>query len=236
MPKVSYTIYIHVNKINGCVYIGQTCQNPLSRWRKNGIGYKTCPRFWEAIQKYGWDNFQHKILYTNLSIKEANQIETQLIKEYNSTNPEYGYNINPGGSSISEETKYKISISNTGKKRTLEQKKNNKRKMKQLWQQDQYREKNLSSRTFYNDNFFRQKMKESKRESFEKHPQYKEKIKKAVIQKWGRKVECIETGRIFLTQKEAAEWAGLKCSSGISACCLGKRKTSGGYHWRFIEE
>ena len=36
------------------------------------------------------------------------------------------------------------------------------------------------------------------------------------------------------SQTEAAKWAGLKCSSGISACCLKKRKTSGGYHWKFV--
>jgi len=52
----NYTIYIHKNKINGKVYIGQTGQDPKKRW-DNGNGYKTCSRFWNAIQKYGWDNF-----------------------------------------------------------------------------------------------------------------------------------------------------------------------------------
>ena len=28
----NYTIYIHINKINKKVYIGQTCQNPKKRW------------------------------------------------------------------------------------------------------------------------------------------------------------------------------------------------------------
>ena len=234
MSKVSFTIYIHINKINGCVYVGQTCQNPLFRWQKNGAGYKTCPRFWKAIQDFGWDNFEHKILYTDLSAQEANRIEIQLIKRYHATDRKYGYNINPGGSSMSEETRNKISISNTGKKRNLKQKENNRQIMRQLWQSLEYREKNLSARTFYNDESYRKKMKESKRKSFEENPQYKEKIREAVIQKCGCQVECVETGEIFKSQTEAAKWAGLKCSSGISACCLKKRQTSGGYHWKFV--
>ena len=31
MNMNNYTIYMHKNKINGKVYIGQTCQNPIKR-------------------------------------------------------------------------------------------------------------------------------------------------------------------------------------------------------------
>ena len=74
----NYTIYMHKNKINGKVYIGQTCQNPIKRW-DNGRGYETSSRFYNAILKYGWDNFDHIILYSNLSLEEANIIEEKLI-------------------------------------------------------------------------------------------------------------------------------------------------------------
>lgn len=46
-------------------------------------------------------------------------------------------------------------------------------------------------------------------------------------------VRCIETGYIYESQLEAAEAVGLSSSSGISQCCTGKYKTSGGYHWEF---
>ena len=50
-------IYMHKNKINGKVYIGQTIQDdPNKRW-KNGHNYKTCTFFAHAIKKYGWNNF-----------------------------------------------------------------------------------------------------------------------------------------------------------------------------------
>ena len=66
-----YTVYQHKNKINGKVYIGITMQEPEKRWGVNGRNYKSSPHFYSAIQKYGWDNFEHNILYTNLTKEEA---------------------------------------------------------------------------------------------------------------------------------------------------------------------
>ena len=61
MIKKVWCIYMHTNKINGKKYIGQTFQNIEYRWRQDGSGYKGQP-FYNAIEKYGWDNFEHKIL------------------------------------------------------------------------------------------------------------------------------------------------------------------------------
>lgn len=55
-------IYMHTNKINNKKYIGQIKQNPERRWREGGKGYVDSPKFWNAIQKYGWDNFEHEII------------------------------------------------------------------------------------------------------------------------------------------------------------------------------
>ena len=94
----SYTIYMHKNKTNGKVYIGQTSQIPERRWQ-NGYGYIENKYFYRAIQKYGWkDGFEHIILFENLSLDEANEKEIELIKLYNSTKKENGYNFSPGGS------------------------------------------------------------------------------------------------------------------------------------------
>ena len=91
-------IYKHTNKINGKVYIGQTCKEPEKRWN-NGKGYKGTD-FAEDIQKFGWDNFDHEILYSNIPTKqEANTLEIKTIAKYNSANPERGYNKTPGGDS-----------------------------------------------------------------------------------------------------------------------------------------
>ena len=123
--KKNYCIYIHINTINQKVYIGQTKLQPYSkRWGKNGNYYKGCPYFWSAIQKYGWDNFEHNILEDNLSLEEANQKEKYYIQKYNSTNPNFGYNIFEGGynHTMSNQTKEKISNTLKGIKRSEETK------------------------------------------------------------------------------------------------------------------
>lgn len=75
-----------------------------------GLGYKNNTHFYNAIQKYGWDNFEHIILEKNLSLEEANKREIFWIAYFNSTNPDYGYNIQAGGKNSlhSETTKEKI--------------------------------------------------------------------------------------------------------------------------------
>jgi len=113
----TYVIYCHRNKYNNKVYIGQTCRKYLSqRWGKNGEGYTYNTHFWRAIQKYGWNNFEHIILAKDLSKKEADELEIYYIQKYNSTDSEYGYNKDIGGQHvISEEAKQKMSKSHLGK-------------------------------------------------------------------------------------------------------------------------
>jgi group I intron endonuclease len=95
----TYCIYSHISPSKK-IYIGQTSQikNINKRW-VNGDGYKRQSYFYNAIQKYGWDNFEHIILETNLSKEEADEREKYWISFYNSDNKMYGYNLTSGGSS-----------------------------------------------------------------------------------------------------------------------------------------
>lgn len=111
----NYIIYMHKNKINGKVYIGQTKQQPEKRW-KNGEGYIDSPRFYNAIKKYGWENFSHKILIDNLTLEEADIQESYYIKLYKATDERYGYNINEGGGSHARGKQLSILISKGQKK------------------------------------------------------------------------------------------------------------------------
>lgn len=92
----TYLIYKHTNKINGKVYIGQTCQRARIRWQY-GDGYRHNLHFYAAIKKYGWNNFEHEILYTSLTKEEADELEIQLIAKYKATNSQFGYNSLTGG-------------------------------------------------------------------------------------------------------------------------------------------
>lgn len=93
----NYCVYIHINKINCKMYIGQTCQKPEKRWN-SGKGYKDNVYFSNAIQKYSWDNFEHEVIASNLTKEEADNFERFLIKKFDSTNPSKGYNLQDGGS------------------------------------------------------------------------------------------------------------------------------------------
>lgn len=48
-----------------------------------------------------------------------------------------------------------------------------------------------------------------------------------------KRVTCVETGEVFDSIKEANVKYGFHVSN-ICACCKGKVKTVGGYHWRYV--
>ncbi len=106
-----YRVYKHTSPSNK-VYIGITCMNPPEKRWNNGLGYWYNKHFYNAIQKYGWNNFKHEILFEGLTKREAEEKEVELISLYDATNKEKGYNKDNGGHSIGRftmETKKKIS-------------------------------------------------------------------------------------------------------------------------------
>ena len=92
----TWTVYIHTNKINKKMYVGITRQDPPEkRYGSNGIDYVGCLKFYSAIQKYGWDNFNHDIFARHLTKEEACNMEKLLIAKLDTIN--HGYNMEPGG-------------------------------------------------------------------------------------------------------------------------------------------
>lgn len=104
-----YCVYVHTNRENGKVYVGQT-KDIEERFARCGSNYKNNKYFYNAIKKYGWDGFDHEILAYNLNKDEANEMEIYYIQKFDSTNPEKGYNIAPGGNVgvFAESTKNKM--------------------------------------------------------------------------------------------------------------------------------
>lgn len=98
----NYCVYIHRNAVNNKAYIGITKHgdNPNKRWR-DGVGYIGNAYFYNAIQKYGWSNFEHIIWADGLSQSAAQNMEVMLIALFDTTNPNYGYNISVGGEAFS---------------------------------------------------------------------------------------------------------------------------------------
>lgn len=109
-------IYKLINKINGKMYIGQTWYE-LSIRSNAGNGYKGCTLLWNAIKKYGWQNFRYEFITFCGTQEISNYLENFFIEKYKSNNRKYGYNLRNGGShgKHSEETKEKMSLAKKGK-------------------------------------------------------------------------------------------------------------------------
>jgi len=92
-----FYVYAHINTINGKIYIGiSKRKNPNERW-KNGKGYNYNWHFNKAIEKYGWDKFDHEIIASNLTENEASNMEKILIEQLKTFDRNYGYNFAEGG-------------------------------------------------------------------------------------------------------------------------------------------
>ena len=71
-----YVVYEHVTP-DGMYYFGQT-QNVEKRWRCNGVLYKGTA-LQPYIEKYGWENIQHIVLFRDQTKEDALFIENFLI-------------------------------------------------------------------------------------------------------------------------------------------------------------
>lgn len=109
-------IYLHRNKVNEKVYVGQSAGQPEKRWN-SGSGYNSKNKcgtpFSNAIKKYGWDGFDHIIVCECYSREELDSEEVAFISLFHSNERTFGYNLAPGGRGssgykVSEETKQKI--------------------------------------------------------------------------------------------------------------------------------
>lgn len=204
LPK-EYTVYKHTTP-NGKIYIGITRMPVLKRWA-NGKGYRHNDHFNRAIEKYGWDNIKHEILYEGLTKYEASDKERELIAQYGTTDYNKGYNMDYGGCFCDRktpETRAKMSKIMKGRKGTRPSK------------------KGLAA------------LRKDKLEKWSRK-EYREWATKRIRDGNGVRVRCVETGKEYETMGDAARDTGAN-QSYIGMCCRGKAKISGGFHWEFVEK
>ena len=222
-------IYMHRNLINNKVYIGQTIQKPEYRWNE-GKGYKGSSLFYNAIQKYGWNNFQHLILEKDIPQNLLNQKEEYYIALYQSDNRNYGYNLTTGGYGC-----------------LTDQQQKRRKELLQKWREnnpEKYQKSITAMQKYWIEH------PEEKQESLQKatkasikwkksHPQevakIMQKMQEKAKEKTCKKVQCIQTGIVYESAREADRQTGLKYYN-ISKVCNGKMKTTEGFHWKFYQE
>lgn len=212
------------------MYIGITSLKVNVRW-KNGEGYKKCPLFYNAIQKYGWDNIEHEIVFEGLSKDEACVKEQELISFYKSNTSDYGYNLTTGGESceVSEITRSKISKVHKGVPKSEEHR----------------RKIGDSQRGAKNHMYGKHQTEEACRKMSESSigkrlsEQHCQNISSARINNplISRKVAQYTLDDEFIAEYpslgEANRASGIP-HGNISKCCRGVIKQSGGFKWKYI--
>lgn len=123
-----YSIYLLTNKLNNKKYVGVT--NDFNGRMRGHKGCYQDTHLSRAIVKHGWENFDKEIIFQSLdkdfAYKEA---ESLFIKEFNSKDPKFGYNLTDGGEGspgyiASDETKEKQRLVKLGKSLSDEHKQN----------------------------------------------------------------------------------------------------------------
>lgn len=123
-------IYKITNLINNKIYIGKTKYSIETRFKNHLWSidhHRTKSLLYDAMNKYGKDNFKIEQIDQADSLEELNEKEQYWISKLNSRNPSIGYNIckggecGPGGPMFkdhqhTEQTKQQMSIDRSGSK------------------------------------------------------------------------------------------------------------------------
>lgn len=240
-----YKIYKYTNIIDGKIYIGQT-RKSLEERAENGNNYKGSTHFYNAIQRYGWENFKGEILEEVETVEEANDREKYYISLYNSTNQDVGYNITSGGwnCEFAEETKRTISLMAKERykdktKNPMYGKKHSKEALKKMSDKksgtnnpmygkrmsQESKDKRMKTCEERNVNFAREWSNEQKKDASVRM--------KELSKKWSKRVLCVEDNLIFDSITLAAEYYGVNVTT-LSGHLNGHQKTCRDKHFIFV--
>lgn len=93
-----YLVYKITNKINSKMYFGVTTQLLKIRWQQHKCNTnRRSYHLYNAIKKYGFNNFKIEIVRKCSTEKEMHNLEVKLISKYNTNNRIFGYNNSTGG-------------------------------------------------------------------------------------------------------------------------------------------
>ena len=232
-----YMVYRHTAP-NGKMYVGITKLKPEHRWNE-GRGYYKQPKFFNAINKYGWDNFKHEILLDNLTIEQAELAEKLFIGYWSLTNQECGYNIDGGGKLnkyVSDETRKKMSIAHSGCNNHMYGRHHTKDTRDKISKANKGKHEGKN-----NPRYGKKHTKEAilKMSVANKGKTISQETRKKLSISLGKQVVAMDKNNgkiisVYNSTREAERQTEIP-HTNISECCRGIRKTAGGYKWKYKE-
>lgn len=248
-------VYLITNRINGKRYVGITCRGYKNRFQehihdalaKKNL-FKKTRIIYNAIRKYGPENFDVMLLEDNITDEDAGVKERYYIELYR-TFCEYGlgYNMTRGGGGVvdyrhTKETKQKIQRSMTGKKFSAERN----QKIKEAMTGREYKQE-------WKDALSQSRLGRFTKEENPFYGKHHSDATKEIISNCNskRKVICIDTTtnqilHVFKNQSDAGRWVvdngfatskPLTCAGRIGEVCRNNliNSIAYGFHWRFEE-
>ena len=207
--------------------------------------YKGCGKFYEAIQKLGWDDFIPIILEENLSYYQAQLSERKWIATLDCVNN--GYNIDLGGfgkDKHSERTLEKISNKLRGIKRSDDFKKHLS-EIRTGWIFSEETKlkisKSLTGRKLSESHIKNISESHKGHSSWNKGLKMSEEYKNKLRMSHRNKIPVRQIDNqgvvlaVYESIHEANRVTGIR-DGNISRCVNGKIKTAGGYHWEFADD
>lgn len=220
MEDKKWTIYKHTSP-SGKSYIGLTSKDPEKRWLE-GAGYNPKTKFGKAIIKYGWHNFTHEILETEIdTLAVAQEREKYYIKFFDSF--KNGYNSTEGGDSVAPDIIQKRKVVCYETQEVFDS-------TVAAGEKYQIEHSNISRAcktgiAAKGKHFLYLEDWDTKWKPFDKRTNTSK--TKAII--------CEETQQIFSSVREASRVMDITASL-ISRCCNGQLKSTHGYHFNFIKK
>ena len=222
---MAYCVYEHIAP-NGKRYIGITGRNPLYRWSR-GKAYVNNRHFYNAIEKYGWDNIEHIIVADGLTKEQACEMEIALIREYNTTDPAHGFNHSTGGDGGASGMKYS---EETIQKRKAHRDYSTSWAKGKKFTPEHCAKISASNRGRVMSPESRKKMSEARMgvkpwcAGKTLDDEHRAKLSTPII--------CVETKVVYFGIMEAERQTGVT-HANICKCLNGQRERAGGFHWQY---
>lgn len=259
-----FFVYLIVNDIDGCQYVGMT-----GNMRKRIYAHLSQARVGKhnsylhnAIRKRGSENFTMSILHECSSRKECESFEMHEIKTRGTKS--YGYNATSGGDGVrdlrpevmqrlkiemskvksgvplSEQHKKALSESLTGRVFSSEHRDRISKSKTGIKASEEAKMAMSARLTGISLSYSHKKSLSESHLGKKMREESKEKLRRWVIEKRGRRVLCADLGISFRTILDATEWLRLNVNpkattSSIGAACRRQNPRAYGMHWEYIE-